>query len=335
MRVLVTGGAGYVGSHACQALAAAGHQPIVYDNLSEGHRMAVQWGPFEAGDILDAERLSAVMAAHRPQAVMHFAACSRVGESVSAPGRYYENNVSGTLVLLAAMREHAIERLVFSSTCATYGLVDRAPITEDVEQAPINPYGRSKLMVEQILRDCGAASPLRSIALRYFNAAGADPDGAVGEDHEPETHLIPLVLRVAAGADDAITIFGDDYETPDGTCIRDYTHVVDLASAHVLALDRLETLGSFTAYNLGTGAGLSVRSIIGVAEQVTGRSITVRTGPRRVGDPPILVADPSLARRQLGWSPRLSAPEHIVQTAWSWMIRNDGPGARSSAAPAP
>jgi UDP-arabinose 4-epimerase len=321
MRVLVTGGAGYIGSHACKVLARSGHEPTVYDNLSEGHRSAVKWGPFELGDINDQARLKQVMETHRPDAVMHFAAYTAVGESVSNPQKYYYNNVVGTLSLLSAMRELDVNRFVFSSTCATYGLPLQTLITEDHDQAPITPYGRSKLMIENILRDYADAYGLRAIALRYFNAAGADPEGELGERHEPETHLIPLVLRAAAGADKEITIFGDDYDTADGTCIRDYTHVVDLALAHVRALERMAADGGFSAYNLGTGCGLSVRSIIDVARKVTGRPIRVKVGPRRPGDPDSLVAEPSLAGGQLGWRPQYSSPETIVETAWRWLTQ--------------
>ncbi len=319
MKVLVTGGAGYIGSHACKALAASGHEPVAFDNLSEGHRWAVKWGPLEEGDITDPTRLAEVFNSHRPEAVMHFAARAYVGESVTDPERYYRNNVVGTLGLLGAMRRAGVSRFVFSSTCATYGVPLRTPIAEDHPQDPVNPYGRSKLAVEHILRDYACAYGLKAIALRYFNAAGADPDGEIGEAHEPETHLIPLVLGAAAKAEQAITIFGEDYETADGTCIRDYTHVADLAAAHVLALEKLVTCAGFDAYNLGTGLGLSVREVIDVAQQVTGRSIRALVGPRRPGDPPILVADGSLAQRELGWRPAHSSPNEMVRSAWTWM----------------
>ena len=320
MKVLVTGGAGYIGSHACKALAASGHEPVAFDNLSEGHRWAVKWGPLEQGDITDPARLAEVFNSHRPDAVMHFAARAYVGESVADPQRYYRNNVAGTLCLLDAMRRAGLSRIVFSSTCATYGVPLRSPLAEDHPQDPVNPYGRSKLTVEHILRDFAYAYGLKAIALRYFNAAGADPDGQIGEAHEPETHLIPLVLGAAANADQAITIFGQDYETADGTCIRDYTHVADLAAAHVLALEKLTPGAGFHAYNLGTGLGLSVREVIDVAQQVTGRSVRALVGPRRPGDPPILVADGSLAQRELGWRPAHSSPSEMVQSAWTWMM---------------
>lgn len=248
--ILVTGGAGYIGSHACKALALAGYTPVAYDNLVYGHESAVKWGPFEKGDISDRKRLDQVIEKHRPAAVMHFAAYAYVGESVDDPGKYYRNNVVGTLTLLEAMRDHSIDQFVFSSTCATYGVPQQMPIAEDHTQQPINPYGASKLMVEQMLRDFGVAHGLRAISLRYFNAAGADPDAEIGEDHDPETHLIPLVLDAAAGRRESIAVFGDDYATPDGTCIRDYIHVTDLASAHVLALQALESGAESNAYNL-------------------------------------------------------------------------------------
>jgi UDP-arabinose 4-epimerase len=322
LRVLVTGGAGYIGSHACKALAAAGHNPVVYDNLSSGHRQAVKWGPLEVGDVGDHARLTEVMVRRRPEAVMHFAAHIEVGESISDPAKYYGNNVAGTLTLLRAMRQEGVGSLVFSSTCATYGEPTAVPIDEGHRQAPINPYGRSKLMIETILGDFRTAYGLRSLSLRYFNAAGADPDGEIGEDHDPETHLIPLVLRAAAGGG-AITIFGDDYQTPDGACIRDYTHVSDIAAAHVLSLKRLAAPEGSPALNLGTGAGLSVKAIIDVARKVTGRPIEVRVGPRRPGDPPVLVADPRRARAELGWRPAHSSPAEIVETAWRRMNAGD------------
>ena len=318
MKVLVTGGAGYIGSHACKALAASGHEPVAFDNLSEGHRWAVKWGPLEEGDVTDPARLAEVFNLHRPEAVMHFAARAYVGESVTDPERYYRNNVAGTLCLLGAMRSRGVSGFVFSTTCATYGEPLRSPIAEDHPQNPVNPYGRSKLTVEHILRDYAHAYGLKAIALRYFNAAGADPDGEIGEGHEPETHLIPLVLE-AAKSEQAITIFGEDYATADGTCIRDYTHVADLAAAHVLALEKLANGAGFSAYNLGTGLGLSVREVIDVAQQVTGRSVKALVGPRRPGDPPILVADGSLAQRELGWRPAHSSPSEMVRSAWTWM----------------
>ncbi len=318
MRVLVTGGAGYIGSHACKALAAAGHEPIAYDNLVYGHRDLVRWGPLEEGDTADRARLDAVLEAYRPEAAMHFAAYAYVGESVTDPGKYWANNVNGSLVLLEALRDHGVGRVVFSSTCATYGEPSTVPIPDDHAQWPVNPYGWSKLAVERMLADFHRAHGLRSVALRYFNAAGADPEGEAGEHHEPETHLIPLILDAALGRCEAVTVFGDDYPTPDGTCIRDYIHVGDLADAHVLALEWLGSNDAAGAFNLGNGQGFSVREVIDCARRVTGRKIEARVGPRRAGDPPALVGDASRARAELGWRPRLDDLETIVATAWRW-----------------
>ncbi|TVP86435.1 MAG: UDP-glucose 4-epimerase GalE [Thioalkalivibrio sp.] len=330
--VLVTGGAGYIGSHACKALAEAGYTPIVFDNLVYGHRWAVRWGPLEVGDIADRERLDEVMRRYRPAAVMHFAAFTYVGESVTDPGKYYRNNVAGTLTLLEAMRDHAIRRMIFSSTCATYGMPRQIPMTESHPQAPINPYGASKLMIERILGDFDAAHDLRSVSLRYFNAAGADPQNEVGEAHDPETHLVPLVLDAAARRRAEITIFGDDYDTADGTCIRDYIHVTDLAQAHVLALQALESGAGSTAYNLGNGQGFSVREVIDCARRVTGREIPVVMGTRRAGDPARLVGDASRAIAELGWSPAYANLDRIVATAWAW--HQSPRGSASAEAPA-
>ncbi|NNJ84892.1 MAG: UDP-glucose 4-epimerase GalE, partial [Gammaproteobacteria bacterium] len=302
--ILVTGGAGYVGSHACKALARAGFIPVTYDNMSRGHPQAVRWGPLEVGDIADCARLDEVIRRYRPTAVMHFAAYAYVGESVEEPGRYYRNNVAGTLTLLEALRDHGIGAFIFSSTCAIYGMPERVPIDEKHPQQPINPYGASKLMVERILSDFGSAHGIRAIALRYFNAAGADPDGEIGEAHDPETHLIPLLLQAALGQRPTVTVFGDDYDTPDGTCIRDYIHVADLAQAHVLALRALEQGAAGAAYNLGNGQGFSVREVIEHANRVTGHTIPIETGPRRAGDPPRLVGDATRIRKELGWQPR-------------------------------
>lgn len=317
-RVLVTGSAGYIGSHACKALASVGYTPISFDNLVYGHPWAVRWGPLETGDIADRARLDEVIDGYQPTAVMHFAAYAYVGESVQDPGKYYRNNVAGTLTLLEAMRDHGIDQLIFSSTCATYGIPDSVPIREDLPQNPINPYGASKLMIERMLQDFEVAHGLRSIALRYFNAAGADPDGEIGEAHDPETHLIPLVLDAAAGKRPAITVFGDDYDTPDGTCIRDYIHVSDLADAHVLALKALEAGAKTTAYNLGNGQGFSVREVIDSAARVTGRQVPFVVGPRRAGDPAVLVGDASRAIRELGWRPQLNDIDTMIDTAWQW-----------------
>jgi UDP-arabinose 4-epimerase len=316
--ILVTGGAGYVGAHGCKALAAAGYLPVVYDNLVYGQEQAVQWGPLERGDLADSQRLDAVFARHRPSAVMHFAAFAYVGESVADPGKYYRNNVGGTLSLIEAMVAHDVDKLVFSSTCATYGEPDEVPIREDAPQRPINPYGKSKLMVEQILADFERAHGLRSVMLRYFNAAGASPGGEIGECHDPETHLIPLALDAVAGQGPGLTVFGDDYPTPDGTCIRDYIHVDDLAAAHVLAVEHLIAGGASRAFNLGTGKGISNREVIDSVAQVTGKAVPHRFGPRRPGDPPVLVSDAARARNELGWVPQSSDINTIVATAWEW-----------------
>jgi UDP-arabinose 4-epimerase len=316
--VLVTGGAGFVGSHACKALSRHGFTPVVYDNLSHGHEDAVRWGPLERGDLLDRTRLGEVIAAHNPAAIMHFAAFIAVGESVTDPGKYYRNNVAGSLSLMEATRDHGIKAFVFSSTAAVYGLPEVVPIPEGAPKLPINPYGHSKWMVECMLRDFGEAHGLKSMALRYFNAAGADPDGETGERHDPETHLIPLALDAAAGDGKPLTVFGEDYDTPDGTCIRDYIHVADLAEAHVAALQALLDGAGSNAYNLGTGNGFTVRQVIDAVEKVTCRAVPHSIGPRRAGDPASLVADPSAATRDLGWRPLVSDLESIVATAWAW-----------------
>lgn len=316
--IIVTGGAGYVGSHTCKLLHEAGYTPVVVDNLSRGHRWAVQWGPLEPADLLDQQHVEDILRQYRPQAVLHFAALAYVGESVSEPGLYYENNVVGSLRLLDAMRACGVDRIVFSSTCATYGEPQWLPLDETHPQAPINPYGASKLMVERLLADYAAAYDLRSVALRYFNAAGADPGGVIGELHEPETHLIPLILQVAAGERAALTIHGEDYDTPDGTCVRDYIHVCDLGSAHLRALESMKEQPGARAYNLGNGAGYSVREVVQSVERVTGQPVRCEAGPRRPGDPPRLVADANRARSELGWVPRLAALDAMVETAWAW-----------------
>ncbi len=319
--VLVTGGAGYIGSHACKALAAAGFQPVVYDNLSYGHRSAVRWGPLEIGDIGDGERLRQVIRQYDISAVMHFAAFTSVRESAIDPGKYYRNNVVGTLTLLEAMRDCGIRHMVFSSTCATYGIPELVPIPETAPQRPINPYGESKLIAERMLATFEAAYGLRWAALRYFNAAGADPDGEIGEDHSPETHLIPLVLDVALGRRDNITVFGRNYDTPDGTCIRDYIHVSDLAEAHILALRRVMEHDASFALNLGTGEGLSVAEVIEAARRITERPITVAEGKRREGDPPVLVSDTTLSSVLLGWRSHRSDLDSLIGDAWRWHKR--------------
>ncbi len=322
--VIVTGGAGHIGSQACKALAAAGYRPIAVDNMVYGHEWAVRWGPLEVADILDGERLDQIFAAYKPAAVLHFAAYAYVGESVADPNKYYRNNFGGSLSLLQAMQRHGVDKLVFSSTCATYGNPLHLPINEDHPQAPINPYGASKQMVERMMADCGPAHGLRSIALRYFNAAGADPDGELGEAHDPETHLIPLVLDAASGKRSHIEVYGDDYDTDDGTCIRDYIHVADLADAHVLALKRLEqSEPGMRPYNLGNGQGHSVREVIAMVEKVTGLKVPVVIGPRRPGDPAKLVGDATLALNELGWKPKLADLETIIRTAWQWHQRGE------------
>jgi len=320
--ILVTGGAGYVGAHACKALAARGFRPVVFDNLIYGHEVAVKWGPLEIGDIADRARLDAVIAAHRPVAVMHFAALTYVGESVADPGKYYRNNVAGTLSLLEAMRDSCIDKLVFSSTAATYGIPELVPIREEAVKAPINPYGQSKWIAEQMIADFSVAHGLRSVALRYFNAAGADPEGEIGECHDPESHLIPLAMQAVSGDTPPLTIFGDDYATPDGTCIRDYVHVTDLAEAHVFALQQLEKFEGVDAFNLGTGTGSSIREVLEAVGRIAGSLVPHSIGGRRPGDPAVLVSDPAKAKRVLGWSPRLSDLDTIVSTAWAWHRRD-------------
>lgn len=321
-KVLVTGGAGYVGSHTCKALAQAGYTPVVYDNLVYGHEWAVQWGPFENGDIIDAARLDEVMVQHRPVAIVHFAAFAYVGESVTNPGKYYRNNVAGSLSLIDAAIRNGIRPFVFSSTCATYGTPSKLPISEDMPQNPINPYGASKLMVERILDDFSRAHNFAYCALRYFNASGGDPDGEIGEDHDPETHLIPLVLDAASGKRPNVTVFGNDYETPDGTCIRDYIHVSDLASAHVLAVKALLEGAPSQKLNLGLGYGFSVLEVIRAVERVTGLAVPYVLGARRPGDPASLVSDPGKAGEFLGWRPKHTDLDGIVGTAWRWHKRH-------------
>ena len=316
--VLVTGGAGYIGSHACKALHRAGYTPVACDNLVYGHPWAVRWGPLERGDIADRPWLDGLFARYQPVAVMHFAAYAYVGESVRDPGKYYRNNVAGTLTLLEAARDHGLGAFIFSSTCATYGVPARLPIAEDCPQAPINPYGASKLMIERMLADFEVAHGLRSMVLRYFNAAGADVEGEIGEDHAPETHLLPLAIAAAQGRGPELALFGTDYPTADGTAVRDYIHVSDLAQAHVLALEDLLAGGASAALNLGTGRGWSVREVIAAVAAVAGRPVPVREAPRRAGDPPVLVADPARAIARLGWRPVYAGLEEMVATAWRW-----------------
>ncbi|MCC6561300.1 MAG: UDP-glucose 4-epimerase GalE [Xanthomonadales bacterium] len=321
--VLVTGGAGYIGSHACKMLAEAGHTPVVFDNLSQGHRWAVRWGPLIVADTADRTALDAAFAQWRPDAVMHFAAFAQVGESVLDPGKYYRNNVAATLSLLEAMRDHGVDRFVFSSTCATYGVPLQQRLDETHPQRPINPYGQSKLVVEQMLADFAHAHGLRATALRYFNAAGAEPEAGIGEAHDPQTHLIPLALEAALGLR-SLAIFGDDYDTPDGTGVRDYIHVSDLAHAHLLALDAMQSAApGLRAYNLGNGLGYSVREVIAAAERLSGRAVPCTVGPRRAGDPAMLVADASKIRNELGWVPRHPDLETIVASTWRWLQCRD------------
>ena len=318
MNILVTGGAGYIGSHACKALSANGFQPVVYDSLARGHRSLVKWGDLAVGDVHDSAVLDDAFRRYRPEAVLHFAAFAYVGESVEQPEKYFHNNVVGTLNLLRVMQEHGVRKIVFSSTCATYGVPRSLPITESSEQIPTSPYGVSKLMVEQILRAYSDAYGLAAMILRYFNACGADPAGETGELHDPEPHLIPRVLAAAAGNLETLEIFGTDYPTRDGTCVRDYIHVSDLAEAHVAALRVLLAGGETRALNLGIGTGFTVREVIRAAERVTGRGLTLRESPRRAGDPPELVANSSLAASVLGWRPRFTDIEEMIQTAWNW-----------------
>jgi UDP-glucose 4-epimerase len=332
MRILVVGGAGYIGSHVVRRLLGEGREVLVFDNLSQGHIEAVPEGRLIVGDLDDRAALDHALRLHRIDAVMHFAALASVPESVAEPARYYRNNVVGTMNLLDAMREAGVGRIVFSSTCAVYGEAI-PPITEGSPTRPVNPYGFTKLACEHALADYARAYRIGYAALRYFNACGAADDGTLGEDHDPETHLIPLVLRVALGQRESVSVFGTDYPTPDGTCIRDYVHVEDLAEAHLIALDRIEP-GVGMTYNVGTGVGASVRQVIDAARQVTGRPIPVVEHPRRPGDPPALVASPVAIRDALGWSPRYVEIEDIVRSAWSWHSAHpDGYSPRESASP--
>ncbi len=319
--ILVTGGAGYIGSHTCKTLAGCGYTPVSYDNLVYGHENAVKWGPFERGDIADKIRLAEIFQRYCPTAVIHFAAFAYVGESIHDPGKYYTNNVSGTINLLETMRRFDCDKIIFSSTCATYGEPSTLPITESTSQDPINPYGRSKLMIEQILKDYDSAYAIKHVALRYFNAAGADPDGEIGEDHTPETHLIPLVIDAALGSRESVEIFGTDYDTPDGTAIRDYIHVTDLADAHVKSLERIQKKECSEQYNLGTGVGTSVQEIVDMVARVSSKKVPVNYAQRRQGDPPALVADAAKALDTLNWVPGYSDLETIVRTAWNWHCR--------------
>jgi UDP-glucose-4-epimerase GalE len=329
MRILVTGGAGYIGSHTVRLLIACGHDVTVVDNLSFGHRGAVPADCLVVADLAEPGRVDHIIADCRIEAVVHFAAFAYVGESVTNPAKYYANNFVASLTLLDACRRHGVEKFVFSSTCATYGAPTVVPITENEPQLPINPYGNTKLAVERALADYATAYPFGYCALRYFNASGASSDGSIGEDHSPETHLIPLVFQAAMGKRPHIEIYGTDYPTPDGTCIRDYIHVEDLAAAHALALDRVGP-GTQLRYNVGIGRGYSVREVIRMVETVSGLTVPVNEGPRRAGDPAELVADARKIHRELGWAPRYSELRPIVETAWNWHSAHpDGYGDRA------
>jgi UDP-glucose-4-epimerase GalE len=330
--ILVTGGAGYIGSHMVKLLRSKGYRVTVFDNLSTGHRDAVGDAEFIQGDLRDVPDLTRAFAVRRFDAVLHFAACAYVGESMQDPAKYYSNNFAGTLNLLDAMRAAGVGRLVFSSTCSTYGDPVTLPMAEDHPQRPVNPYGMSKLASERAMADYGRAYGLRTVALRYFNAAGCDPEGTLGERHDPEAHLIPLVLREAMRvreggnpADTGLEVFGDDFDTPDGTCIRDYVHVTDLCAAHLLAMDRLAPEGrpGFEAFNLGNGTGYSVKEVIETCRRVAGQEVRFRIAGRRAGDPPRLVACASRARTELGWAPGLASLDTIVETAWKWSCRDE------------
>lgn len=316
--VLVTGGAGYIGSHACKALAKSGYFPIAYDNMIYGNQWAVQWGPHEKGDIRDKERIREVMEKYKPDSVIHFAAYSYVGESVQDPKKYYNNNVGGTLSLLEAMLDYNIRNIVFSSTAATYGAPKKIPMKEDHPQHPVNPYGTTKFMIEKMLQDFGEAYDLRYAILRYFNAAGADPENEIGEHHDPETHLIPRVVMSALGNGEIVDIYGTDYETKDGTAIRDYIHVSDLADAHVSALDYLVSKNENISCNLGTGVGYSVKEVVEAVEKVSNKKIITNNCPRRTGDPEVLIADTNFASKKLKWHPKYTELESIIKTAWDW-----------------
>jgi UDP-arabinose 4-epimerase len=316
MNVLVVGGAGYIGSHTAKTLKQAGHTPVVFDNLSTGHRWAVRWGPLVEADLADKNAILHALSDHQIEAVIHFAANAYVGESMQNPAKYFRNNVANMLNLLEAMHESGVRQVVFSSSCATYGIPERVPISEDFPQSAISPYGESKLMGEKMLKWFGDCHGMGWVSLRYFNASGADPGGEIGEVHDPETHLIPLVIDAALGRRPPVKIFGEDYPTTDGTAIRDYIHVMDLADAHVRSVQYLLEGGRPAAFNLGTGHGSSVREVIAAVERVGGAKVPAEEAPRRPGDPPALVADPTRARQVLGWEARYREIGQIVQTAW-------------------
>jgi UDP-glucose 4-epimerase len=321
--ILIAGGAGYIGSHANKILNKRGYETVVYDNLSRGHREFAKWGHFVLGDLADKDQLRHCFKTYPIEAVMHYCAFCYVGESVDHPAEYYRNNVVNTLNLLDVMVEFGVKYFIFSSTCATYGNPLQIPMTEDHPQQPINPYGKSKLMVEQILKDCDEAYGIRHVCLRYFNAAGADPEGEIGEWHEPEPHLIPLALQVAAGQRAHIQIYGTDYDTPDGTCIRDYIHINDLAAGHLLALEHLKNGAASDAFNLCNGKGFSVKEVIHAAERATGKSIKVVEAERRPGDPPILVGSSDKARKILNWQVDYPSLDEIIKTSWFWQNRQE------------
>ncbi|MGH7846649.1 MAG: UDP-glucose 4-epimerase GalE [Candidatus Binatia bacterium] len=326
MKILVTGGAGYVGSHTVKELARKGFEIVIYDNLLRGHRWAAKWGELVVGDLIDEARLRAVFNQHEIEAVLHFAALAYVGESVEHPRRYYENNVANTLTLLRVMLEQDVKRFIFSSTCAVYGNPNKIPLTEDHPLAPVNPYGRTKLMLETVLKDYDESYGMKHVSLRYFNAAGADPDGELGEDHDPETHLIPRVLLTALRRFEHVEVFGTDYPTKDGTCVRDYVHVTDLGAAHVLALEWLLEGEPSEIFNLGTGQGYTVMEVLEKARRITGRAIPAATSPRRPGDPAVLLAGNEKATKILGWRPQYQALDEIISGAWKW---HQSPGQNS------
>jgi UDP-arabinose 4-epimerase len=331
-KVLVTGGAGYIGSHVCKALRETGITPVTFDNLSTGHSWAVKWGPIEVGDILDTAGLAEVMRHHQVEAVLHFAAKSLVAESVANPLLYHHNNVGGTVSIIDAMGRAGVKRIVFSSTCAVYGTPARTPIDEETPRNPINPYGQSKLGAENVIMDVARSGRIQAVLLRYFNAAGADADLEIGEAHMPESHLIPLAIRAARGIGPALSLFGTDYPTPDGTCLRDYIHVTDLAAAHVAALAALERGLTLARFNLGTGQPVSVREVLAAVEKAVGQPVPAIESPRRAGDPPALYAANGLARQQLDWQPRVSDIRTIVDSAAAWdhAFSTRSPAARSN-----
>jgi len=316
--ILITGGAGYIGSHTNKLLHRHGYNTVVFDNLSRGHRDFVKWGKFFQGDLANTDQLRQCFSENPIEVVTHFGGYAYVGESVTEPLQYYENNVSNTIKLLKVMSEFRVNRFIFSSSCATYGNPERIPLTEDHPQRPVNPYGRTKLMIEEILKDFDRAYGIRHVNLRYFNAAGADPEGDIGERHDPETHLIPLILEAAGNPNKELRIFGTDYDTPDGTCIRDYIHVTDLADAHLLAMQYLENGGASDSFNLGNGNGFSIKEVIRTAEGITGRKINAIPWQRRDGDPAVLIGSSEKAKSILGWNPRYDSLPSIIETAWKW-----------------